>query len=87
MWVLYFLNKVVGVLGGPYRAIIFHEIKYPLEVIFDIVTVQLGLVHNYDKNVWHVLDTTLKHKDRLNFYPCIADAVLDVSDHTCHKFI
>ena len=33
------------------------------------------------------------NKDRLNFYPCVADAPLDVSDHAClctesvHKFM
>ena len=27
----------------------------------------------------------LKRKDRLDFYPCVADAVLGTSDHACHK--
>ena len=36
-----------------------------------------------------VLDAMLKCRDRLDFYPCIADAELhvDTLDHTCHKFI
>ena len=38
----------------------------------------------YDKDTWRELDTTLKHKDRL---ACVTDAVLDTSDHTCHKFV
>ena len=31
-----------------------------------------------------VLDTALKHKDRLDFFPCVTDAKLDASEH---KFI
>ena len=42
----------------------------------------------YDENAWHTLDATLKHKDDgLNYYPCFTYTVLDMSDHTCHKFI
>ena len=29
----------------------------------------------------------LKRKDRLNFYPYVADTVLDESGHTHHNFI
>ena len=28
----------------------------------------------------------LKREDSLDFYPCIADTVLDVSDDNCQKF-
>lgn len=39
----------------------------------------------YDENMRLVLDTVLKRKGRLHFYPCVADALLDALDHTCHK--
>ena len=41
----------------------------------------------YDENARHALDTMLKRKDRLDFYPCVADAVLDASDHAYHEVI
>ena len=41
----------------------------------------------YGKNMRHAFDATLKRKDRIDFYPCIADAPVDASDRTCHKFI
>ena len=34
-----------------------------------------------------MLDAMLLCKDRLDFYPCVAVAVLGASDHTCHKFM
>ena len=34
-----------------------------------------------------MLDTVLKCKNRLDFYRCIADIVLNMSDYICHTFI
>ena len=36
--------------------------------------------NNYDASVRHVLDTILKHKDRLDFYPSFTNVALGVSD-------
>ena len=47
------------------------------------VLLYVSLVHNMAKT----RDTMLKCKDRIDIYPCIADAPVDVSDRTCHKFI
>ena len=41
----------------------------------------------YGKNARRAFDATLKRKDRIDFYPCVADAPVDASDRTCHKFI
>ena len=30
-------------------------------------------------------DATLKCKDRLDFYPCVTDSVLDTSDHASRE--
>ena len=42
----------------------------------------------YGKNVQREIefDATFKCKDRLDFYPYVADAPLNMSDPTCHKF-
>ena len=45
-----------------------------------------SLVHNMTQ----ALDTRVtmpKHKDRIDFYPCVTDAALDTSDFTRHKFV
>ena len=34
-----------------------------------------------------MLDAMLKRKDRLDFYPCVADTVFHASDHTCDNFV
>lgn len=39
------------------------------------------------RDTWILTQHTFKYKDRLDFYPCIADALLDASDCTCHRFI
>ena len=52
-----------------------------------IITSSVKPSSQYGKNTRRAFDTTLKHKDRIDFYLCIADAPVDVSDRTCHKFI
>lgn len=45
------------------------------------------LVHNnMTKKKRCAINTTLKHKDRFDIYPCNTDAALDTADRTCHKF-
>ena len=51
------------------------------------VGVSLRLGSQYDENARRTLDATLKCKDRLDFYPCVADAVLGASDHAYHEVI
>ena len=38
------------------------------------------------KNARCAFDAMLKRKDRIDFYPYVADAPVDASDRTCHKF-
>ena len=46
----------------------------------------LSLLHNMAKTR-DAFDATLKCKDRIDFYPCVADTPVDTADRTCHKFI
>ena len=41
----------------------------------------------YDTSAQRARDAMLKHKDRLDFYPCVADTVFEASDFIWHKFI
>ena len=48
---------------------------------------QVRLGSQYDKNTRRALDAKRKCKDRLDFYPCVADTVLDASDHAYYEVI
>ena len=41
----------------------------------------------YDASARHARDVMPKRKDKIDFYPCIADTALDASDFTWHKFV
>lgn len=49
--------------------------------------IQIRPSSQYDKNTYHALDAMLKCKDKLDFYHCIADALLGTSDRSCHESI
>ena len=52
-----------------------------------IVSVCVKPSSQYGKNARRTFDAMLKHEDRIDFYPCVADAPVDASERTCHKFI
>ncbi len=62
-----------------------HCINSLLDVLLDVAIFKPS--SQYAKNARCTFDATLKRKDRIDFYPCIADAPVDASDRTCHKFI
>lgn len=39
------------------------------------------------QNAQRTFDAPLQRKDRIDFYPCIADTPADTSDSICHKFV
>ena len=82
-------NRTLANISYAYFSLVF--VDYIEDVVTFIILVKSKVCvkpsSQYAKNAQRAFDASLKCKDRIDFYPCVADAPVDTSDRTCHKFI